>query len=66
STYIQLQYLGLDKYMRDPTLTKNLECIFSASAAAGSKPPSSGTWITNPNSNTNNNNYVVPCGEDLL
>uniref|UniRef100_A0A2C9KMB5 FAS1 domain-containing protein n=1 Tax=Biomphalaria glabrata TaxID=6526 RepID=A0A2C9KMB5_BIOGL len=65
-TYIQLQYLGLDKYMRDPTLTKNLECIFSASAAAGSKPPSSGTWITNPNSNTNNNNYVVPCGEGLL
>ncbi|XP_055873248.1 fasciclin-1-like [Biomphalaria glabrata] len=65
-TYIQLQYLGLDKYMRDPTLTKNLECVFSASAAAGSKPPSSGTWITNPNSNTNNNNYVVPCGEGLL
>uniref|UniRef100_A0A2C9LQL9 FAS1 domain-containing protein n=1 Tax=Biomphalaria glabrata TaxID=6526 RepID=A0A2C9LQL9_BIOGL len=48
--------------MRDPTLTQNVECTFSASAAAGSKPPSIGT---NANSNTNNN-LIGPCGEGPL
>ncbi|KAK0067815.1 fasciclin-1, partial [Biomphalaria pfeifferi] len=62
STYIQLQYLGLDKYMRDPTLKQNVECTFSDSAAAGSKPPSIGT---NANSNTNNN-FAGLCGEGPL
>ncbi|XP_059170400.1 uncharacterized protein LOC131951947 [Physella acuta] len=47
STYTQLKYVGLDAYMRDPTLTRNQDCVFSASAAAGQVPPAAGTWQTN-------------------
>ncbi|XP_059151259.1 uncharacterized protein LOC131937672 isoform X2 [Physella acuta] len=47
STYMQLKYVGLDAYMRDPTLTRNQDCVFSASAAAGQVPPAAGTWQTN-------------------
>ncbi|CAL1531443.1 unnamed protein product [Lymnaea stagnalis] len=69
STYIQLQYVGLDKYMRDPTLTKNQECTFSASAQAGSSAPSGGTWNTG-NQNTNQNSQLYDqygglCGDGL-
>ncbi|CAL1542338.1 unnamed protein product [Lymnaea stagnalis] len=49
STYIQLRYVGLDTYLRDPTLTKNRECPLSASAQAGSSAPSVGLTNTNQN-----------------
>ncbi|KAH9496778.1 hypothetical protein Btru_009398 [Bulinus truncatus] len=62
STYIQLKYLGLDSYLRDLSLTKNLECIYSASAAAGNRPPSSGTWNTRPSTATTNSRV---CGDGM-
>ncbi|XP_059170403.1 uncharacterized protein LOC131951951, partial [Physella acuta] len=66
STYIQIKYVGLDAYMRDPTLTRNQDCVFSASAAAGQVPPAAGTWQTNTGqANQNQNFYGGLCGDGL-
>ncbi|XP_059170401.1 fasciclin-1-like [Physella acuta] len=66
STYIQLKYVGLDAYMRDPTLTRNQDCVFSASAAAGQVPPAAGTWQTNTGqAHQNQNFYGDLCGDGL-
>ncbi|BFZ13611.1 hypothetical protein BsWGS_16650 [Bradybaena similaris] len=64
STFIQMQYVGLDKYMRDPILVKNQECTFSGISATGSGVPNNGIYY--PGSNTNpsaSDIYTGLCGE---
>ncbi|CAG5128779.1 unnamed protein product, partial [Candidula unifasciata] len=65
STFVQMQYVGLTKYMRDPLLVKNQECTFNGISATGSGVPNNGVY--NPSTDTANppDLYTGICGDGI-
>ncbi|XP_012945192.1 fasciclin-1 [Aplysia californica] len=73
-TYIQMSYVGLTEYMRDPTLTANQRCVFRARGeddrlTSGGSVPNTGlanSQNSGQSSSSSSSNYYYTSSKDSL
>jgi hypothetical protein len=61
STFVHLQSVGLDKYMKDPTLVKYQACTHSGVPTSGNSVPNNGVYSSNNSNQTDTKTEL--CGE---